>query len=274
MSRWRLIDTGPLDPFTNMAVDEALVASFDPATSLPVFRFYGWTPPALSLGRFQDAAATLDLERCAADHVPVVRRMTGGGVIYHHDELTYSIVCSQAQIGSGYSVKESLRRLCSFLVAGYRQVGIEAGFAVDHPEADGTLGERTPYCFAGREEYDIVAADKKLGGNAQRRGRNIIFQHGSIPLAEVAGGGLDYLRERPETTPNAASLSGLGVEILPEDLKKVLAAAFAETLEVELFPDGMTAGELARRDELLTKYRSSSWTLYGLCPEIELTGGE
>ena len=51
----RLIDTGPLTAAENMAIDEALLSCFDPKTSTPVLRLYGWSPPALSLGRFQQA---------------------------------------------------------------------------------------------------------------------------------------------------------------------------------------------------------------------------
>ena len=75
-----------------MAIDEALLRSFDPVSSPPILRLYGWSPPALSLGRFQKADQVLDLERCRADGVAVVRRVTGGGVIYHADELTLSLI--------------------------------------------------------------------------------------------------------------------------------------------------------------------------------------
>ena len=78
---WRLITTSPLSGAENMAIDEALLCSFDPISSQPVLRLYGWNPPTLSLGRFQKAAEVLDLERCTAEGVAVVRRMTGGGVI-------------------------------------------------------------------------------------------------------------------------------------------------------------------------------------------------
>jgi len=57
-----------------MAIDEALLRSFDPATSLPILRLYGWEPAALSLGRFQRAAGVLDLERCRTDGLAGDRR--------------------------------------------------------------------------------------------------------------------------------------------------------------------------------------------------------
>src|ERR1035438_5738432 len=98
MDTWRLIVSGPLDGVSNMAVDEALFSMFSPEVSLPVLRLYSWEPPAVSLGRFQIPDEVLNLEKCAAEGVMVVRRITGGGMIFHADELTYSIVCSPEQI--------------------------------------------------------------------------------------------------------------------------------------------------------------------------------
>ena len=174
-----------------MAIDEALLRSFDPESSLPVLRLYGWNPPALSLGRFQNAAEVLDLERCRADGVAVVRRVTGGGVIYHADELTYSLVCAPYQIPPASSVKDSFRVLTGFLLAFYRTLGLDAAYAVDAVPEGTRLGERTAFCFAGRESFDILADGRKIGGNAQRRLKGVIFQHGSIPLQNRAVTGLN-----------------------------------------------------------------------------------
>ena len=85
--RGRLIVHGPRDPRFNMACDEALGL----CAREPVLRFYGWEPPALSLGYFQDAAE-VEPFRGRLGSPPVVRRITGGGAIYHYRELTYSIV--------------------------------------------------------------------------------------------------------------------------------------------------------------------------------------
>src|SRR6476660_2781306 len=68
----------------NMAIDEALLES----AAVPSIRFYGWQFPALSFGyfgRFFDVASYA----CERD---LVRRWTGGGIVFHGDDLTYSIV--------------------------------------------------------------------------------------------------------------------------------------------------------------------------------------
>ncbi|RII25309.1 MAG: lipoate--protein ligase family protein [Geobacter sp.] len=265
---WRLIDTGPLAGPANMAVDEALLNSFDPAGSLPVLRFYGWEPPAFSLGKFQVADEVLDLARCREAGIPVVRRVTGGGVIYHAAELTYSIVCAQRHIPDATSVKGAFRTLCGFLLLAYEQLGLDASFAVDRHTGQGRLGERTPFCFAGKEEYDILVGGRKLGGNAQRRVREKVFQHGSIPLGNGLAMALPFLRERPAgVEEGTVSLAELGVTLPVDELKEMLVGAFRESLGVGYEVGGLTATEagLARVLER-DKYQNEGWNREGTAP--------
>lgn len=264
-SQWRLIVTPPCSGAENMAIDEALLRSFDPATSLPVLRLYGWEPAALSLGRFQKGNEVLDLERCRQDHVPIVRRITGGGVIYHADELTYAIVCAPEQIPPASSVKDSFRVLTGFLKAFYHGLGLDACYAVDAAPAGSRLGDRTAFCFAGRESFDILVGGAKIGGNAQRRQKGLIFQHGSIPLLNRAGTGLSYMRERlPEQVRDVASLAECGISENGGHLRRRLATAFREHFAVEFSVESLAAGERRLADELLDrKYSRDQWNLEG-----------
>ena len=263
---WRLIVTPPLSGAENMAIDEALLRSFDPATSLPVLRLYGWNPPTLSLGRFQKAAEVLDLERCRADGVAVVRRVTGGGVIYHADELTYSLVCSPYHIPTTSSIKDSFRVLTGFLLAFYRTLGLEPAYATDVVVEGTHLGERTAFCFAGKESFDILAGGRKIGGNAQRRLKGVIFQHGSIPLHNHAATGLTYMRDRaPEHAEGTASLADYGVTADRNGLLQGLSRTFSSYFAVELINDLLTDRELTDMNELLSnKYLSERWNLEGV----------
>ncbi len=263
-STWRLIDTGPCDGALNMAVDEALLSTFDPASSTPVLRLYGWEPPALSLGRFQDAYSDLNLEECRSARVPVVRRITGGGVIFHASELTYSLVCAPRHLPTGLSVKGSFRHLTRFLLRFYEGLGLEARHAADACP-DQLLGERTPFCFAGTESYDIIIGGCKIGGNAQRRLREAVFQHGSIPLESRVAEGLAFLRDKPSDL-QILSLADTGVLHDVASLKDILAEAFRETMRVDLQADGLSTAEEGAVRHLLTKYQDDAWNLHGTTP--------
>ena len=262
---WRLIDTGPLDGASNMAIDEALLLSFNPATSLPVLRFYGWEPPALSLGRFQNAADTLNLSRCRSAAVPVVRRVTGGGVIYHADELTYSIVCAPRHLPPAASVKESFRHLTAFLLRCYERLGLAPRYAGDHENS--RSGERTPFCFAGQETYDILIGGKKIGGNAQRRLKETIFQHGSIPLRNRAAEGAGFMRKPPEAIgEQTLSLGETGSAVDGEKLKPLLRHSFREAMGVTFLEDDLSLQEKESALALRGKYGDDCWNLYGEVP--------
>lgn len=248
-----------------MAIDEALLRSFNPALSPPVLRLYGWNPPALSLGRFQKASEVLNLEKCRTDGVAVVRRVTGGGVIYHADELTYSLVCAPGQIPPASSIKDSFRVLTGFLLAFYRALGLEADYATDVAPEGTRLGERTAFCFAGKESFDILAGGRKIGGNAQRRLKGTIFQHGSIPLQNRAVTGLSYMREQDaEHAAGAASLAECGVSADWSGLVNDLSASFSGYFGAALRKEPLSEAERADMESLLVnKYSGESWNLEG-----------
>ncbi|MBU5637487.1 lipoate--protein ligase family protein [Geomonas sp. Red69] len=264
MCEWRLIDTGPLDGPANMALDEALLNCFQKDRSRPVLRLYGWNPATLSVGRYQDAAAALNLDLCRDEGVPVVRRMTGGGIIYHAAEVTYSLVCAPEHLGDRTGVKDGFRKLCGFLLGTYQRLGLDARFAVDCNPDEERLGERTSFCFAGKEEFDVVVNDRKIGGNAQRRLSGAILQHGSIPLENRVQQGLRYLKEPAPGAARSVSLAELGQKQECDGLKRLLVDSFQECMGVALAPEPLTEQETATAGKLEEyKYRCPKWTFEG-----------
>ena len=258
---WRMITSGHLTGAENMAFDEALLANFT-EDSPPVVRFYGWEPAAISIGRYQDAEKALKVQECAIDGVQIVRRITGGGLIYHHAELTYSIVCRAEDI-TAKGVKEAYRSLCSFLINFYRKLNLDADFAVNTGARE--LGRRADFCFAASEEYDIVAGGRKIGGNAQRRMKNIIFQHGSVPVYSRVAAAAKYLQDLPPEIDEASTcLRELGVGSCVGELTDIMAKSFRETFGGNCFESWISAQEQDSFNNLLkNKYKSREWNLYG-----------
>ena len=172
---WRLIFDKKSAGYYNMAADEALVNSYR-KNRVPVFRVYGWSRPFVTLGYRQSCDGVLR-EHSGVDFT---RRITGGSAILHNDEITYSLVCSKKDLDLQGSVKESYKKLSSFLIKFYFSMGLNADFAGELPGCNVSMCE--DICFLTNEYYDIVINNKKIGGNAQKRLGDIIFQHGSIPL--------------------------------------------------------------------------------------------
>jgi lipoyl(octanoyl) transferase len=180
MKKWRFIFSGHHQPPLNMAIDETLLDLYLLSPE-PTLRIYGWEPHGFSLGCSQEAELVLHVEKCIKDNIPFVKRATGGGIIFHGNEVTYSLVCSEEDIGFPPSVKDAYRIICSFLMESYKRLGLQPCFAMESPE--GRQKIKSTFCFSSFEDYDILVRGKKIGGNAQKRKKKIILQHGSVPLS-------------------------------------------------------------------------------------------
>jgi len=157
--QFRMIQFKYFDAYTNMALDEAIMESIREGNSSPTIRFYGWEPSAVSIGYFQGILNEVNLDATRDAGVDVVRRLTGGGAVYHdiHGEVTYSII-GPLDLFPG-DVIESYRLICSDIIYALETLGIKASF--------------TPI-------NDIMVGDQKISGNAQTRRRGILLQHGTI----------------------------------------------------------------------------------------------
>src|SRR4051794_2091109 len=103
---WHLLHSGPGAPAFNMALDEALLEAM-PRLQLPALRFYGWTEPAASFGYFQKFP---EVERATLLR-PLVRRPTGGGIVPHNADWTYSALFPPNHEWHALKAVESYRRI-------------------------------------------------------------------------------------------------------------------------------------------------------------------
>lgn len=216
MQPWRLIEHGFASPARNMAIDEALLRE----VREPVLRLYGWDIPAVSLGYFQ-ATMLVPAGR------PFVRRYTGGGLVDHARDVTYTVVLPRAHEWMQLSAPASYEQI---------HLGVQAALA-----ACGIASELTPIastaeseaCFQKPVRFDIVAADAKLSGAAQRRTREGLLHQGSILLPDPARNG---------------------------DLRRGFAQAFAKRLDIALELGDINRIE-AIRAELLEhdRYATDAW---------------
>lgn len=143
----------------NMALDEAISEGIQEGSSSPTIRFYTWDPPAISIGYFQGLHQELDLVECNKQGVDHVRRMTGGGAVFHDKEITYSILGPLDLFPK--DIIESYRQICSYLVDALDRIGIKADFSPIN---------------------DILAEGKKISGSAQTRRNGVLLQHGTLIL--------------------------------------------------------------------------------------------
>ncbi|HYA85487.1 MAG TPA: lipoate--protein ligase family protein [Nitrospirota bacterium] len=199
MNTWNFLDTGLNTGSFNMAVDEELLARAQQGDRVPVLRFYGWNPPAVSLGRFQKIEDAVNSEACRQRGFDIVRRITGGRAVLHRDELTYSVISRTDNPLFPPTVHGTYKVIAEGLLRGLKNLGISAEI-VSRSSRHAHLVEthaKDPACFSSPSWYEIVVNGKKIIGSAQRRLSSAFLQHGSIlidydPFLEAAvipGGG-------------------------------------------------------------------------------------
>jgi lipoyl(octanoyl) transferase len=166
-------DAVPHSAAMNMSIDEALLES----ASIPIIRFYRWRSPALSFGYFGKFS---DVAIYAAKR-DSVRRWTGGGIVFHGDDLTYAIVIPPSNPvfeESSMAIYEKIHRALCRALAGQDQ-GAELITLPNHLRAE-DRGARDNNCFANPVRADIMMNGRKIAGAAQRRTRRGLLQQGSI----------------------------------------------------------------------------------------------
>jgi lipoate-protein ligase A len=164
-----------------MAFDEALL-EFARSMGCPSLRFYGWTEPAASFGYFQryDHVAALTPLR------PLVRRPTGGGLVPHDRDWTYSIAFPPHHEWYQLRATESYSRLHHWLQRAFTSLGLDTELApVARREAPGQ-------CFVGAEQSDLLWHGRKIAGAAQRRNRFGLLIQGSVQPPPVRTAKVDW----------------------------------------------------------------------------------
>jgi lipoate-protein ligase A len=226
---WRLVDdlATELDASGQMAADLALLDEVAAGAS-PALRLYRWSPPALSLGRFQPDD-DVDRAACSARGVEIVRRPTGGRALLHGADLTYAVAMPRPE--SAGSVDAVYRLLASGLTAGLARLGVDA--AVAH--AGGPAG---PVCFASQQGADLRVGERKLCGSAQVHRDAAVLQHGALLLDRLPFDETDLLRGAAEHDGRArlraatVTLRELGAPVDPCIVADALADGFAEALRL------------------------------------------
>lgn len=267
---WRLVDTGPLSASENMAVDEAIMRAHGRGEVEPTLRFYGWHPAAVSIGYFQSMAEEVDLAAVRAGGWGYVRRPTGGRMIFHHLELTYSVTIREALLPGG--VVETYRELSRGLLRGLELLGAnpEMSGGEEDPRRANPGGFNTA-CFDTPSAYELTVGGRKIIGSAQTRREGTILQHGSIlldidapllfSLLRVPEGQRDRLMERFRT--KATSLREvLGRPVSYAEAAAAMADGFRQSLDLHLEPGALTAAELAESEQIRAeKYGHDDWNL-------------
>jgi lipoate-protein ligase A len=135
-----------------------------------VLRFYGWKQRAASFGYFQKIA---EIERATLLR-PLVRRPTGGGLVPHDADWTYSVVIPPTHSWYSRRASESYERVHRWIESALNRLEVPAELA------SCCRKEVAGQCFAGYEKFDVLVLGRKIAGAAQRRTKTGLLIQGSI----------------------------------------------------------------------------------------------
>lgn len=251
-SDWRLLDFRRNSAVMNMAIDEAILVCRSKGACPNTIRLYAWNPSAVSIGFFQSLHAEVDLEACKNEGVDVVRRITGGGAVFHDSqgEVTYSLVASEEEPTVPKDILQSYQVICSGIVKGLEFLGVDASF---------------------QPINDIVVAGKKISGNAQTRRLGVVLQHGTVlvdadldrmfRLLKVSDAKIrDKMIASAEKRVTTLTRE-LSRRPQPADVVEALRRGFEQSLNITLTKGELTEEESRIAEQLSKeKYSNPEWT--------------
>jgi lipoyltransferase/lipoate-protein ligase len=233
--QWRLLQSGFNTAYSNMAIDRAVLVANSEGKVPPTVRFYGWSPPAISIGYFQRLTEEIDIRTCEQLGVDYVRRITGGGAVFHEKELTYSIVVPESHPEIPKNILKSYGRICGAVMKGLGQLGIDSEYVPIN---------------------DIITGGRKISGNAQTRKLKTVLQHGTV-LMDVDVDRMFSLLKVPnekikdkliaDVKQRVTSIKHLlGKEIHFQDVADAMKRGFEEEFQVKLIE-----GTLREEEQML-----------------------
>jgi lipoate-protein ligase A len=254
MDTWRLLPLETNNAFMNMAIDEAILNARTAGQIPNTLRFYRWKPSAISIGKNQNPESEVYIDTCEKLGVDVVRRISGGGAVYHdfEGEVTYSIVAKTSDLGTA-DITTVYYKIYEAITDALRLLGVPADFS-------GGDAKNCP---------NLAVGGKKISGSSQTITHGVVLQHGTV-LRNVGLPKMFQLLKLKDISCAIAADIGkrkitsiqneLGHKISPDTLANALAQGFKAILKIQLEPSELSKTEKENADKLCKeKYATKEW---------------
>jgi lipoate-protein ligase A len=259
MNNWRLLKLETHDAYTNMAIDEAILTARIGNLVPNTIRLYCWNPSAVSIGKFQNIENEVHLDNCKKHCVDVVRRITGGGAVYHDakDEITYSVVVSKKDLKTE-NINAVYAKFYDGIAEALKILGIKADFNEGNAKT----------C------PNLTVNSKKVSGSAQSHKKGIVLQHGTLLIDVNLQKMFTILRVPWATTcmqvVNIAKnritsiQKETGRDIAVGEVEQALIQGFQRALNIKLVEGKLTTYECELAEKLYKqKYTTNDWNFHG-----------
>lgn len=258
MQTWRLLSLETNNAYMNMAIDEAILTARISNQVPSTLRFYRWQPSAVSIGKNQSPQDEVYLDACRELGVDLVRRISGGGTVYHdyEGEVTYGLVAKTADLGTA-DITIVYAKIYEAVKDALRVLGITADFSTGD-------AKNCPNMSVG---------GRKISGSSQVITRGVVLQHGTLLRSVDLPRMFQLIKLKGANCTQAADIATrkitsiqneLGHPVSPETIANALAVGFKTMLKIQLEPDQLTAAEVELAQKLCKqKYSTKEWNFEG-----------
>jgi lipoate-protein ligase A len=258
MDTWRLLPLQTNNGFMNMAIDEAVLNARTSGKVPNTLRLYRWQPSSVSIGKNQNPEAEVYLEACKRLGVDVVRRMSGGGTVYHDfdSEITYCVTAKTADLGTA-DITSVYAKIYEAIKHALRLLGITADFSSGD-------AKNCP---------NMTVKGRKISGSSQAITRGIVLQHGTVLRSVDLPKMFTLLKLKNASCTQAADIAQrkitsieneLSHAVTPETVANALAEGFRSVLKIQLEPGKLTPCEVELANQLCKeKYGTKQWIFEG-----------
>jgi lipoate-protein ligase A len=258
MDTWRLLPLQTDNAFMNMAIDEAILTAKISGQVPNTLRFYRWQPSAVSIGKNQNPEAEVYLDACKRLGVDVLRRISGGGTVYHdyEGEVTYGVIAKTTDLGT-VDITTIYAKIYESIKDALRLLGLTADFSTGD-------AKNCP---------NMTVNGKKISGSSQTITHGVVLQHGTLLRSVDLPKMFTLLKLKNSSCTQAADIAKrkitsiqneLGHAVMPETIANALAQGFKAILKIQLEPGELTPYELELANKLFKeKYSAKEWNFEG-----------
>jgi len=247
-----------------MAIDEAILTARTRNLAPNTIRFYRWNPSAVSIGKFQNIENEVQLDKCKKYGVDVVRRITGGGAVYHdtEGEITYSVVANKKDL-KAENINAVYAKFYDGIAEALKILGINADFNEGNAKT----------C------PNLTVNSKKISGSAQSHKKGVVLQHGTLLVDVDLEEMFTFLRvpwaktcmEVINVAKNKITSikKELGKTVSVEEVNNALSEGFKKALSIQLLEGELTPYENEIASKLYKeKYTTDEWNFKGISQTV------
>lgn len=219
--KWQIEEAGPKSPSWNMEEDSRQLD----AVINPVLRFYEWNAPSVTYGYFVDPWEHFDQKGVEQEGLILARRPTGGGIIFHLDDLAFSITVPANHPFYALNSLHSYHMINSLVLEAI-QKSVPCNLLLPNPAQETPRGG---FCMEKATKYDILLDGKKVGGAAQRKTKLGLLHQVSLCLKLPDPKMLSRVLKQGDAVYSGITnaSAGLGIHLKPA-LKRHISEAITQ----------------------------------------------